>query len=229
MSSRLKDMMPDLVSEMQAAFTGGRMIQDNIIIVHEVIHQFKKRKKGPRFDMMLKMDMKKAYDLVDWDCLDALLDAYGFNSTWCSWVKECVRTVRFSIMLNGGPTEFFTPSRGIRQGDPLSPFLFILLSNALSFLIDRGISQGNIKGLKLKTGCPLLSHCLFADDTVIFGRASLEEAGAIMNIINGYGYITGQEVSMEKSSVFFSKNTPDSLRQQITSTFGFPMSINHDY
>ncbi|CAL1361203.1 unnamed protein product [Linum trigynum] len=228
MASRLKPIIPELVSDMQAAFTGGRVIQDNIIIVHEVLHHLKNRRQGKKYDMMLKMDMRKAYDLVDWECLTSLLQAYGFNQTWCDWIMECVRTVRFSILINGGPKEFFTPSRGIRQGDPISPFLFILMANALSFLLDKETSQGAIHGLKLKPSCPRLSHCLFADDTVNFGEASLEEATKIMSIINGYSYITGQEVNLEKSSIFFSKNTPDSLRTQIAAHIGFPPTITHD-
>ncbi|CAL1404879.1 unnamed protein product [Linum trigynum] len=228
MSTRIKKFMPCLVSEMQAAFTGGRLIQDNITIVHEVLHHFKNRRQGKRFDLMLKMDMRKAFDLVDWNCLDPLLIAYGFNHSWCKWIKECVRTVRFSILVNGSPTEFFSPSRGIRQGDPLSPFLFILMSNALSFLLDKGVSQGTIHGIKIKPNCPRISHCLFADDTVIFGRASMEEAEEIMKIINTYKSLTGQEVNIEKSPVFFSKNSPDDLRNNITNRIGFPSAICHD-
>ncbi|CAN1830709.1 Transposon TX1 uncharacterized 149 kDa protein [Linum perenne] len=122
LTNRLKRWMPSLVTEMQAAFTGGRMIQDNIIMVHEVLHQFRIRKKGRKYDMMLKLGMRKAYDLVDWSCLDKLLHAYGFNDVWRGWIKACINTVRFSVMFNGTPSEFFSPSRGIRQGDPLSPF-----------------------------------------------------------------------------------------------------------
>ncbi|CAL1384015.1 unnamed protein product [Linum trigynum] len=228
MASRLKLWNPGLVSEMQAAFTGDRLIQDNIIMVHEVLHHFKNRRKSGNWDMMLKLDMRKAYDLVEWDCLEAILQAYGFDHIWRGWVNQCIRTVTFSILLNGSPTESFTPSRGIRQGDPLSPFLFILLSNALSFLIDKGVQKGDIQGIKLNRNCPVVSHCLFADDTVIFGKASMREASQIMNILNQYGSVTGQEINVAKSSVFFSKNTPEAIKDLITTHFGFPPTICHD-
>ncbi|CAL1374667.1 unnamed protein product [Linum trigynum] len=227
LSSRMKKWLPGLVSEMQAAFTGGRLIQDNIIIVHEILHHFKTRRSG-NWDMMIKLDMRKAYDLVDWECLDAILLAYGFADKWRGWIRSCVQTVRFSLLMNGSPTEKFQPSRGIRQGDPISPLLFILMSNALSFLIDKAVDKGEIQGIKLNPNCPRISHCLFADDTVIFGKASVKEVDHIQRILMNYGGITGQEINADKSSIFFSKNTPDALKGIITNKLGFSPSICHD-
>ncbi|CAL1367235.1 unnamed protein product [Linum trigynum] len=204
MTIRLQPWLPNLVNELQAAFTGGRQIQDNIVIVHEVLNQFKKNKKKKKKEMMLKLDMKKAYDLVEWDFLINLLKAYGFNDTWCGWVQACISTVKFRLLFNGAPSTDFTPSRGIRQGDPLSPLLFILMSNSLSFMIEKAAQRQFIKGIKLNRECPILTHCLFADDTVIFGEASVREADNILSIIHDYGSITGQEVNREKSSMFLS-------------------------
>ncbi|CAN1178605.1 Transposon TX1 uncharacterized 149 kDa protein [Linum perenne] len=222
MSTRLKIFIPTIVSEMQSAFAGERAIQDNVIIVHEVLHNFKNRaKKGGRWDMMIKMDMKKAYDLVDWRCLDNILQALGFNETWCSWIRACVRSVKFSILLNGCPTKSFTPSRGIRQGDPISPYLFILLTNALSHLIQKGMDGGKLKGLKLNARCPTLTHILFADDTILFGDASVSEAIEITKMMKEYGQITGQEINFQKSSVTFSRNTPLALQNLIKDRLGF--------
>ncbi|CAL1398685.1 unnamed protein product [Linum trigynum] len=227
MATRLKIWTPFLVSELQTAFTGGRLIQDNIIIVHEALHHFKNHKRGRRRDMMLKLDMKKAYDMVDWDCLENLLKSYGFDERWCKWVSSCIRSVKFSILFNGEATDEFTPSRGIRQGDPLSPFLFILMSNALSFLIDKAVAQDQLKGIKLNSRCPVLTHCLFADDTVIFGRANHQEAEKILELIRDYGAITGQEVNINKSSVFFSANVPSEDKTSITDHIGFSSSNCH--
>ncbi|CAL1408646.1 unnamed protein product [Linum trigynum] len=227
MATRLKKWTPSIVSELQTAFTSGRLIQDNIIIVHEVLHHFKNHKLGNRRDMMLKLDMKKAYDMVDWECLETLLRRYGFNDKWCRWVSSCIRTVRFSVLFNGEASETFCPSRGIRQGDPLSPFLFILMSNALTFLVDKAVSEDRIKGIKLNTRCPIITHCLFADDTVIFGKANTQEAGRIVEIINEYGAITGQEVNINKSSVFFSANVPTEEKNDIITHIGFAPTNCH--
>ncbi|CAL1397336.1 unnamed protein product [Linum trigynum] len=227
MATRLKRWTPELVSELQTAFTGGRLIQDNIIIVHEALHHFKNHKLGRRRDMMLKLDMKKAYDMVDWNCLEALLKKYGFDNKWCGWVSACIRTVSFSILFNGEATDSFKPSRGIRQGDPLSPFLFILMSNALTFLIDKAVESDKLKGIKLNSRCPVLTHCLFADDTVIFGKADFQEAQNIIDIIGEYGAITGQEVNINKSSVFFSANVPGDVKDHIIASIGFASSNCH--
>ncbi|CAL1374841.1 unnamed protein product [Linum trigynum] len=173
---------------------------------------------------MMKLDMRKAYGLVDWDCLDSILKAYGFSEKWRGWINACIRTVKFSILLNGSPTEPFFPSRGIRQGDPISPFLFILMS----ILIDEAVAKVDIHGIKLNRNCPRISHCLFADDTVIFGKASVREAYHIQSILRRYSEATGQEINANKSSIFFSKNTPEAIKMLVTNKFGFPPSVCHD-
>ncbi|CAN1833195.1 Putative ribonuclease H protein At1g65750 [Linum perenne] len=221
MASRLKDWLPSIVSELQAAFTKGRAIQDNIMIVHEVIHFFKNRATKLQWDMMIKMDMMKAYDMVDWTCLEKILRTMGFASTWCDWIMECVKTVKFSVLVNGAPTEQFSPSRGIRQGDPLSPFLFIILSNSLSVLINSKGESGAIKGIKLNSKCPTLTHVLFADDTILFGEASVTEALAFKDTMELYGKMTGQKVNHQKSSIMFSRKTPVALQDRIRSILGF--------
>ncbi|CAN1227539.1 Putative ribonuclease H protein At1g65750 [Linum grandiflorum] len=227
MATRIKPWMPGMISELQAAFTGGRLIQDNIVIVHEALHSLKLRKGGRRRDMCIKLDMRKAYDLVDWDCIDHTLTAYGFCPLWRGWVKACVRTVRFDVLFNGRPTGMFRPSRGIRQGDPLSPFLFILMSNALSIMIERKLSAGLIHGIRLSRTGPLLTHCLFADDTIIFGQATTTEASAISTLMEEYGTLTGQELNQEKSSIYFSANVPQETKDRIVDTLGFTNHDNH--
>ncbi|CAL1355970.1 unnamed protein product [Linum trigynum] len=113
---------------------------------------------------------------------------------------------------------------------PLSPFLFILMSNALTFLIDKAVAEDRIKGIKLNMRSPSLTHCLFADDTVIFGKASIQEAERIMEIINDYGLITDQEVNINESSVFFSANVPAEEKNDFINHIGFsPSNCNSKY
>ncbi|CAN1132549.1 Transposon TX1 uncharacterized 149 kDa protein [Linum perenne] len=221
MATRLKKWIPNIISEMQAAFTNGRAIQDNIMIVHEVMHHFKNKSKKYDWDMMIKMDMKKAYDMVEWDGLDNILKAMGFGEAWCRWIQECLRTVNFSVLINGETSDPFKPTRGIRQGDPLSPYLFIILSNSLSFLIEKGINEGSLKGLTLNSGCPTLTHVLFADDTIIFGDASVAEAMKIRSTMERYANITGQVINNEKSSIMFGRHTPQGLKDIIVRHLGF--------
>ncbi|CAN1318107.1 LINE-1 retrotransposable element ORF2 protein [Linum perenne] len=225
LSTRLKPILPGLISELQAAFTGNRCIQDSIIILHEVIHKLKNRRKGRNYDFVLKVDMMKAYDRVSWDFLFIILEKMGFSSRWVGWIKAIVSSVKFAVMINGRPTEFFSPTRGLRQGDPISPFLFIMITNALSHLIHAEVIRGGIRGIRLNPSCPPLTHVLFADDTVIFGRATTEEVRNFKDIIARYSAISGQLVNEEKSAMFFSKNTPDEVVRNISGMLGVAMDI----
>ncbi|CAN1347905.1 Putative ribonuclease H protein At1g65750 [Linum perenne] len=219
MALRLKLWIADLIPETQSAFTGGRAIQDNIIVVHEVLHSFRTRI-NKKEDLCLKLDMRKAYDLVDWECLDLLLRRYGFAAKWCDWISSCICTVRFSILFNGRPTYQFSPSRGIRQGDPLSPFLFILMTNALSHLINRSVDRKILHDITLTRNGPKITHCLFADDTIVFGKASISEVDKIIQTINDYGAIIGQEINNAKSAVYFSRNVDANLKRAIVQKLG---------
>lgn len=110
--------------------------------------------------------MKKAYERVEWDFLHDYLFKLGFHQRWVGWIMQCITTVPFSVKFNGEQLPFFFPSRGLRQGDPLSPYLFILMANVISTLITQAISIGHIKGIRLNRWCPTLSHLFFANDVI---------------------------------------------------------------
>lgn len=131
LSKRLKRCLPTLISETQSAFVARRLITDNILVAHEVFHALRTNPSCKEKFVAIKTDMSKAFDRVEWSFLEALLLKLGFCEKWVSRIKLCISSVSYQVLLNGEPKGGISPSRGIRQGDPLSPFLFIILTEAL--------------------------------------------------------------------------------------------------
>ena len=132
-------MMPQVISEAQSTFLGGRNILDGILIANEIVDGWRKfNRKG----LVLKLDFEKAYDSVNWEFLFSMLSNFGFGNRWVKWLKTCVTSTKVSVLVNGSPTEEFCPQRGLRQGDPLSPFLFNIVAEGLNILFERAKEIG---------------------------------------------------------------------------------------
>jgi hypothetical protein len=194
------------ISPNQSAFVRSRTIQDNSIVAHELLHSIKS-KKGRGGLMAVKIDVEKAFDRMEWGFLLYILTKLGFNSIWINWIQKCISSTSFSILINGSPFGPFTPSRGLRQGDPLSPFLFILGTKALSRILHQQESLGILKGIKIARNCPPITHLLFADDLIIFAKATSTKATSIKSGLDLFCSWSGQKVNIGKSSLLFSKNT----------------------
>ena len=138
MVNRLKPILPDLIAQEQTGFVKGQQITDGIIVAQEVIHSLKNVSNQ---GMIIKLDLEKAYDHLSWAYLEGILKAHGFDERWVKWILSMVSTPVMSVMLNGTPTEAFNPSRGLRQGDPLSPFLFILAAEGLGRLVKAQVDR----------------------------------------------------------------------------------------
>jgi hypothetical protein len=134
LAARLKPLLHKVISPWQSAFVPGRVIQDNSIIAHEVLNTMKK-KSGFVGLMALKIDTEKAFDTMEWSFLLNVLRLHGFSSIWINWISQCIFTPSFSFLINGSPFGNFKSSRGLRQGDPLSPFLYIIGADVLSRLL----------------------------------------------------------------------------------------------
>lgn len=166
----------------------------------------------------LKLDISKAYDRLEWIYLENMLLKFGFNNVWVDRIIRCVRTVSYSFIQDGVEFGDLKPERGIRQGDPISPYLYILYAEGLSAIIRGHEKVGLIHGCSIARGAPSISHLLFADDCYMFFKATIQEAGCMKNILEKYARISGQEINLMKSTITFSPNTSNMCRQQICST-----------
>ena len=156
--------------------------------------------------MAIKLDMSKAYDRVEWMFLAKMMQRMGFCPKWIQLIMECVTSVTYSVNINGEKVGFIKPTRGLRQGDPLSPFLFLICAEGLSSLIRQANLQGLLSGMRVARGAPRLSHLFFADDSLILCKANGEEACKLRRILEVYKEASGQLINMEKSSLMFSGN-----------------------
>lgn len=199
--NRLRPVMSDLIDDTQSAFVPGRMITNNVMIVFECIHTLQRSKDGKGKFCAYKLDLAKAYDRVDWGFLQGIMKKLGFNDKWTQWIMKCVTTVKYRVSFDGHLLESFCPTRGLRQGDPLSPFLFLLVAEGLSTLIRNAIQQGNLKDLRICRRALGISHLLFADDSLLFFWASADHAQVIKRILSTYQVATGQLLGPAKCSL----------------------------
>uniref|UniRef100_A0A0V0IU54 Putative ovule protein n=1 Tax=Solanum chacoense TaxID=4108 RepID=A0A0V0IU54_SOLCH len=135
----MKGVMAKLVDSQQMAFIKGRQIMDAILIANETVDSRQKQKEP---GILCKLDMEKAYDHVNWEYLFNTLERMRFGRKWIQWIKQCISTVRFSVLINGSPAGFFSAQRGLRQGDPLSPFLFLIVMEGLNSMIKTAKLRG---------------------------------------------------------------------------------------
>ena len=140
----------------------------------------------------------------------------------------CITSVYYSVLINGESNGEIIPSRGIHQGDPLSPFLFLLCAESLSAMLQREERLGNIKGISICRGAPRLSHLFFADDSIIFCRANMSECQKVWDILHDYEVASGQKINKDKNSLFFSKNTGTSTQAEIKNLFGAQVIKQHE-
>lgn len=198
LAARLCKVMDKITSPFQSAFVGERYILDGVVIINEAIVETKKRNVERAF---FKIDSVKAYDSVDWRFLKSMLQFFNFNSRWILWIMECVSTAYTSVLVNRSPTREFKLENDLRQGDPLSSFLYLLIAEGLSILVSRATECGIFEAAELgahRVQVPLLQY---ADDTVFIGAATTNNALAMKRILRIFEAMSGLRVNFSKSSL----------------------------
>ncbi|WKA08526.1 hypothetical protein VitviT2T_026242 [Vitis vinifera] len=201
LANRIKKVMGKVISESQNAFVEGRQILDAVLIANEAVDSRLKDNVG---GVLCKLDIEKAYDHVSWSFLLAVLKEMGFGERWIKWIDWCISTVKFSLLVNGSPSGFFQSTRGLRQGDPLSPYLFVIAMEVFSSMMRRAISGGYLAGWKVSGGRGEgmhISHLLFADDTLVFCEDSPDEMTYLSWLLMWFEACSGLRINLEKSEI----------------------------
>jgi hypothetical protein len=169
--------------------------------------------------------MAKAYDRLEWTFIEKTLTTMGFPSNLVHTIMKCVNTDSFSILINGQPSEYFKPQRGIKQGDPLSPYLFILCADVFSGMLTNAQNQSLINGIAITHDAPKISHLFFADDSIIFCKANKAKAPQLKAIFEEYQRISGRKINMDKSEMTFSPLIYNHINEEFQNVL--PLTITH--
>jgi hypothetical protein len=215
LSNRLKIVLPDIISLNQSAFVPGRMITDNVLLAYELTHYLQTRRGAGDSFAAVKLDMSKAYNRVEWCFLEKMMLRLGFHEQWVNTIMKCVTTVKYRIKVNGDLTEEIVPERGLRQGDPLSPYLFLFCAEAFSCLLHAAEEDGDLIGVKVSQEAPSINHLLFADDSLLLLKIDDRSANSLQQILSLYEDCSGQAINKDKSSVMFSKNARRADKQRL--------------
>ena len=218
--ARLRPFLSGLITPFQSAFILGRKGIDNAIITQELIHTIS-RAKGKEGYMAIKIDQEKVYDKLEWSFIRQMLFCINLPRNLIDLIMSYVSSVSTSIIFNESALEPFFPSRGIRQGDPLSPYLFIICMDFLSQLIEEKCSSNQWTPIKSSKNGLAFSHLMFADDLVLFAKANDTNCHTIRSVLNTFCSISGQLVSEAKSRVFFSPNVDRDKRDLFSDILRF--------
>ncbi|GJV29956.1 putative RNA-directed DNA polymerase [Tanacetum coccineum] len=191
--------MNKLIREVQSAFLKDRFILDGVLVINEVVEFIKKSRKKC---LIFKVDYEKAYDCVNWEFLDATMLQMGFGTKWYGWIRACLESATSLILVNGSPTKEFVLERGIRQGDPLSPFLLLIIAESLNVAMQEAVRVGLFDGVKMGLDDIEVLHLQYADDTIFVGDWNRRNIISLMKLLKCFQMASGLKVNINKISLF---------------------------
>lgn len=215
MACRIAPVLETIIGEPQSAFQKNRKMLDNIFLIQELLRKYARKRVSPR--CLLKIDLHKAYDSISWDFLEWMLKSTGFPHQFCAWIMECVSTTSFSIAINGAIFGHFRGQRGLRQGDPLSPYLFVL---CLEYFSRDMQSLKDDVNFQFHPQCAALqiSHLAFADDIMLPSKGDVHSVSAMLTKLQHFCSVSGLSISANKSAFYSAGLRPDTCSeiQQLT-------------
>jgi len=198
LANRLKGVLENVIDMKQFAFLSGGGLLDSVLIANEMVDYLRKdRVKG----VIVKVDYEKAYDSVEWNFLEYMMRRLGFVNKWINWISMCLKSTTVSILVNGSPTKEFKPKRGLRQGDPLAPFLFLIMAEGLASLVREAIRIGVLEGIKVGEKEVEVTLLQFADDTLFVCQPNYQSILAIKAILCSFEVVSSLRVNFYKSKV----------------------------
>jgi hypothetical protein len=214
-ANRIRPLLSRALAEEQLGFLKGRQILDAIGTAQECLHSIK-TKNIPA--ILLKLDLKQAFDCINWNFLHLILLQCGFGAATTNWMMGCITTATLAVLINGEASKAFHSERGLRQGCPLSPLLFILVLESLSILLKRSKLAGKLTGIKASRLTQIL-HLLFVDDVIIMTSDSLSEWTEILNVLNVFCSVTGLKINLQKS-MFLATGARETILSELKTLFG---------
>ena len=199
LSGHLRGVLHDTINSTQGAFIQERQILDVVLRANEIVDE--KRRSGEE-GVVFKIDFEKAYDHVSWDFLDHVLEKKGSSPKWRKWTSGCLSSVSYAVLVNGNNKGWVKASRGLRQGDPLSPFLFTLVPDVLSKMLLRAEERNLFEGFRVGRNRTRVTHLQFADDTIFFSNAREEDLQTLKSLLLVFGHIFGLKVNLNKSNIY---------------------------
>ncbi|KAK2369401.1 hypothetical protein QL285_082539 [Trifolium repens] len=190
--------MGNLISKCQSAFLPQRQILDGVLVLNEIIDLATRRKDTC---LLFKVDFEKAYDTVSWRFLERMMVKLGFYEGWLKWMRACIFNSSMSVLVNGSPTEDFKVGRGLRQGDPLSPFLFLIVAEGLAGLMRRAVAIGKFKGYQVSDNIQF-QMLQFADDTIILGEGTRDNLWTIKTLLRSFELVSDLKINFIKSKLY---------------------------